>query len=556
MSSAEPGDIQHDGRRLPPWLIGLLVVAALLRLSRLDLVSMTNEMAGDGLVANVLVASPPGPDWPLAGRPGEGVRGSALFIYLISLPNQVIWHPLTGVALVALLNIWAVYLAYRLAGRLFGTRAAWATAMLYACSPWAVVYSRQLWAGSCLAVVSLWLIGLSLAWLSDGGHGRLLRMLILGFVMPQLHYSGLAATGWLVAVLVIGRHRLNWSTTGAGVCFGVATWTPWAVEHQRVAGRWDELLSSMAVLGGKADIGRAVLDGVDFLQSMLHSDRFAYWFAAAPSELPGYFPGWQRGLLSASGVLIILGLTAAAAQACSGSGDAAERRVPRLLWLWVALPLLGGLLYQPAVRPDHLLIALPVLLILLGAGVGRMLDTRFRIGRVLLRGAIATIVVSHLLFLASWYRFLDDDRASPQGHYGLSFRQRRDVTPWILSDCQGKSVELAGPFRGGYPAYEFIYYYERSQGRQDRAPTEQGLRYWIDEEPRDERLDEMVHWRAKERVINKTLPNPNPKATSRWRIQDSHRVGVTSVYRIRLLPRSPFNSTSASGKTIPVTEGP
>ena len=186
-----------DGRRLPWGLIAILVLAAVLRLSRLELVPMTNEMAGSGLTANMVVASSPGTGWPLAGALTEGVRGSSLFIYLVSLPNQLIWHPLTGVVLVALLNVWAVFLAYRLADRLFGHRAALAAGLLLACSPWAVVYSRQLWAGSCLAVVSLWLIGMSLTWLSEGGSGRLVRMLVLGFLIPQLHYSGLAATAWL-----------------------------------------------------------------------------------------------------------------------------------------------------------------------------------------------------------------------------------------------------------------------------------------------------------------------------------------------------------------------
>ena len=96
-----------------------------------------------------------------------------MFIYLVSLPNQLFWHPLTGVVLVGMLNVWAVYLAYGLAGRLFGNRAAVATGLLMACSPWTVVYSRQLWSGSCLAIFSLWLIGMSLTWLSRGGSGRL-----------------------------------------------------------------------------------------------------------------------------------------------------------------------------------------------------------------------------------------------------------------------------------------------------------------------------------------------------------------------------------------------
>ena len=45
---------------------------------------------------------------------------------------------------------------------------------------------------------------------------------------------------------------------------------------------------------------------------------------------------------------------------------------------------------------------------------------------------VATIAASHVLFLSSWNNFLDDGLANPQGQYGLTYRQRRDVARWVL----------------------------------------------------------------------------------------------------------------------------
>ncbi|MFP6769166.1 MAG: hypothetical protein VB859_13420 [Planctomycetaceae bacterium] len=520
-----------DGRRLPWGLIAILVLAAVLRLSRLELVPMTNEMAGSGLTANVVVASSPSTGWPLAGALAEGVRGSSLFIYLVSLPNQLIWHPLTGVVLVALLNVWAVFLAYRLADRLFGHRAALAAGLLLACSPWAVVYSRQLWAGSCLAVVSLWLVGMSLTWLSKGGSGRLVRMLILGFLIPQLHYSGLAATAWLAVVIWIGRRRVSWSPTIAGVSFGLSTWTPWVAFHH--IGGWTELRNSLSILDGKPNLARAIIDEINYLQSMLHSGSFDYWFAVSPADLPEFFPGWQRAVLAGCGLLMVVAVAAEAGRALTRTGDSSGQPGTGLLWLWVVLPLLGGLVYRPDVRPEHLLIVLPVLLVLAAAAAGRCLDGHRRTPRVLACGVLGTLAVSHVLFLVSWNSYLDDDLADPQGQYGLTFRQRRDVARWVLSDCDGQSVELAGPFRGGHPAYEYVYYYERSRSGRDRSAPEEKLKYWIDEDSDGGQPGTVVYRSLKQRQIGATL-NRYQSTSSRWKIEKSHQLGATRIYRIRL----------------------
>ena len=524
-------DSAETRRRIPWGLLTILLLAAALRLSRLELVPMTNEMAGAGLTANILVASSPGTGWPLAGSLTEGVRGSSLFIYLVSLPNQLFWHPLTGVVLVALLNVWAVYLAYRLADQLFGHRAALTAGLLLACSPWAVVYSRQLWSGSCLAVISLWLVGLALKWLSDGGNGRLVRMLFLGFLIPQLHYSGLTATAWLAIVIWVGRRRVAWSPLIAGVSFGLSTWTPWVAFHH--IGGWTEFWNSLSILGGKDHLGRAVLDEINYLQSMLHSGGFNYWHAVTPENVPEYFPGWQRVIMTGCALLMVIAVAGEAGRALTRSGKSPARPEIRLLWLWVVLPLLGGLVYQPDVRPGHLLIALPVLLVLAAAAAGRCLDAPRRSFRVLACGTLGTIAISHILFLVSWNSYLDDDLANPHGQYGLTFRQRRDVARWILSDCEGQSVELAGPFRGGHPAYEYVYYYERSRRGRDRSAPEQDLKYWIDEEADGEQTGTLVHRSLKQREIGATL-NRYQSTSSRWTIEKSHQLGATRIYRIRL----------------------
>ncbi len=543
------GSVEPRGLRVRWALLVVLLLAAVLRLSWLDQVPLTNQMAANGLTANVLVAAAPETGWPLAGTLSEGIRGSSLFVYLIWLPNQIVWHPLTGVLLVAVLNIIAVGLVYHVAGTWYGRSAALSAGLLYACSPWAIIFSRQLWSGCCLAVFSLWLIAVSLTWLERGGAGRLVLMLVLGLLIPQVHFGGLAATAWLLMVLIVGRERLRASSLTAGLCFGLAAWTPWVAFHHM--GGWDEFTSSLSVLSGKAPFGTAIVEGIDLVQAMLHSGRFDYWFSATPADLPDYFPAWQRGLMFVTAVLMVLGLAAAVARAFSGSPDETRHRVSKLLLLWLVLPLLGGLIYRPAFRPEQLVVFLPVALVIIGGEVGHWLDRLSRQPGWALRAGLSIVVFSHILVVGSWNSFLEDDQARSTGEYGLSYRQRRDVARWILGDCDGQSVELAGPFRGGFPAYEYIYYFERSRRGFDRMAPNPNLKYWVDEIPEDERLSVAARNSVKEREIGATL-NRFQTTSSRWRIEKTHTLGPSRIYRIRKLENTPLKTASTPDPDRPL----
>jgi hypothetical protein len=102
---------------------------------------------------------------------------------------------------------------------------------------------------------------------------------------------------------------------------------------------------------------------------------------------------------------------------------------------------------------------------------------------------------------------------------------------------------LAGPIQGGHPAYEYVYYYERSRKGQDRTEPQQDLKYWIDEESDAGKLGTVVHRSLKQRQINAIL-NRYQSRSPRWKIEKSHKLGATRIYRIRL-PASGIFKTDA-----------
>lgn len=525
------GEVSCSRRRI---LIGaMFVVIAALRFYNMELISTTNDEGAHGRLA-MFVALFDVEQWPLAGLPSVGIRNSALFIYLIAVAEFVYWHPLSGAYLVVALNVWAVYLAYRLATERFGTAAGVVVLVLYGFSPWAVLYARNMWPPSCLAVVCLWFISMCLRWLDQGGRGRLFGMVVLAFIIPQVHFSGVCAPLWLLAVLFAGRKQLGWLPLLGGIAVGLATWTPWIIFQQVT--EWIDLRSVGAVAKGKDPFSHTLFNIGNYLQHLLHSGGFEFWFGRSPADLPEYFPVWARGLAVCVGVVLVLALLASI-------GFALRRDTSRdlkLLLLWMVVPILGLSAIRPIVQPHYVLVAYPVPFLLIGAWAGHFLKTRGRSISVL-TGLLATVIcVSHITMLAGWYRYVDDDRTDGAGHYELSYRQRREAVMSVLEDSTGKWVQLAGPYSGYFPAYDAIYDYEQVAGGFGELPDDPLQRYWLELDPVSETemspTDQASDKRAEKVAFINHIMSEYGRTPPGWEIEKDWRVGFTHIYRIRLDP--------------------
>ena len=88
-----------------------------------------------------------------------GLPNSPLTIYIYALPLFMWKSPLAPMLFGAALNTAAVALAYWLVRRYWGPRAALLAALLYAAAPWAVLYSRKIWASNLLPLFMVGTMG-------------------------------------------------------------------------------------------------------------------------------------------------------------------------------------------------------------------------------------------------------------------------------------------------------------------------------------------------------------------------------------------------------------
>ena len=166
--------------------------------------------------------------------------------------------------------------------------------------------------------------------------------------------------------------------------------------------------------------------------------------------------------------------------------------------------------------PHYVLVAFPVPFLLIGALLGRWTRDGRIWKRALLALGLMLITGSHLLFLGSWFGYVRDGGPRGDGHYELSYRQRRLAVESILRDSPDRLVGLAGPFAqkegelGQCPAYLLAYHHELGRLGRQKLPQDELCRYWIDEGP-DESLD---------------LP-------AGWIVEKYWRVGPSRIFRLR-----------------------
>src|SRR5258708_31321204 len=154
--------------RLAEWiaLAAILILAAILRLGAPGVVEFKTDEANLSERALDLVR---GRDVPLLGIDSSvGVPNSPVSIYILTIPFAISSNPLVVTQFIGLLNVIAVGLLCAIARRYYGPLAAIVAGLLFAISPWAVIYSRKIWAQDMLPVFILLTLGPGLLGFVEG----------------------------------------------------------------------------------------------------------------------------------------------------------------------------------------------------------------------------------------------------------------------------------------------------------------------------------------------------------------------------------------------------
>lgn len=423
------------------WLMLILLAAAVARLGwpgltefkadEARLLALSLEMAnGGGLALRGISSSVGFPNFPMS-------------VWLYAIPSLLTSHPYAATLFTGLLSTLAVLGCYWLVQQYWGTRAGLLVALLLALNPWAILYSRKIWAQNLLPLFVVgWAISGVLAFVEGRRRWLWLHLLLLA-VAVEIHLAAVALVLPTAVYLIYFRRRIHWQDVVVGGALGVLTAVPFLVYL------W--LSGGLGVGSGGTSGGTS--SGEEGLLALRY-----VWLLATGREIyslagPEAFMTFVRKIPDVGSIhllwtiFLLLGLVALVKPIREREATP-RREVSLMLLLWLLLPPLFFLFWRRSPLFTHYFISqLPVLAMTMGIGVGWLLKKSW-VQAGTKTAVIAAVVVTSLVQLYVWLTllFFVGSNATPGG-FGVPLARQLaavDATKAILAQRGASEVLVAG----------------------------------------------------------------------------------------------------------------
>lgn len=348
----------HVSRAL---LIVAVLIAAVTRLGWLRLIEFQNDESWALSIASSIAR---GEAFPLVGIGSSlDVPNAPFFVYLMALPEIFTRDPSVATGLIGLLGTTAVAATYGFARCLFDRPTAVSAALLYAVSPWGIVFSRKVWGQDALPLfvtLGFWaLFGSVLSgrrsWIAPG--------VVLLTLASQLH-----PTAFFLAVpallLIGGCIGLDWPEAWPTLRWlGIGLLAAGAIEMPFVVWQAQHGWPLVHAVGHLArDPGRVDLSALRWAGSAIAGSGYPALAQVGNLWKPAGFV--EVGLLL--GGLALL-LTRAVR-----SGAVARRLSALALLVWIAAPVLAQIHHSVPIYPHYFIVLYPACYVVMGAAVAAL----------------------------------------------------------------------------------------------------------------------------------------------------------------------------------------
>ncbi|MBC7871296.1 MAG: glycosyltransferase family 39 protein, partial [Chitinophagaceae bacterium] len=411
--------------------MAIVLLAATLRLGSPGMVEFKRDEANLSQLALDLAK---GRSFPLLGIGSSvGVPNAPFNVYILALPYLVNSSPLTATQFIALLNVIAVVLVYWLARRYCGPIAAITASLIYTASPWAVIFSRKIWAQDMLPLFFLLTLGAGLLGFIERrrlGQAAFFPLLV---ITGQIHYGAFVVLPAALWLLWQGyRRRTLTRALGIGFCAAIILVIPYALgvaQASRSAGGLQTLLSSspQTEIASKLQFTDEALRGAALMiaGTEIHSLAGAEVFQDYLAVVPDVYPLFQ--LLTVAVILSAVWLMVRLFRE-----NDKRTSIDVLLLLWLIFPIVVFSFNWTPFYIHYLIPMLPAAYLVIGFAVQdawKRLAANRTIQRIALgTGALGltSILVFQIVLWLSLLKFLDT-HATPGGfgtplHYLMAVR--------------------------------------------------------------------------------------------------------------------------------------
>ncbi len=226
-------------------LAAIVAVGAYLRLSHLDLLEFQGDEAFAAQLALDFVKHG---KLPLTGLMSSvGVTNPPLFSYLLIPMFAISENPVVVSCCIALLGLAAVVMTWHIGRKYYGPVAGLVAAAFFAVSPWAVIYSRKIWAQDFVpvfATATMWAVHA----VAFGKRSKaIFWCVLLPLCVVQIHFSGIALVAAVLAILAWLRPKMDWRFAVAGLVAAIVTMIPYFKFQQ--AHDWADIKQAMRTVG-------------------------------------------------------------------------------------------------------------------------------------------------------------------------------------------------------------------------------------------------------------------------------------------------------------------
>ncbi|MGA2220654.1 MAG: hypothetical protein ABSH21_02565 [Verrucomicrobiia bacterium] len=445
------------------WILLALIVTAgaWLRFSHLDLLEFKGDEA---FAANRALEFVRGGKLPTSGLMSSvGVTNPPLFIWLLIPMFFVTSNVAVVCCMIAGLGLAAVVATWWIGRKYYGPLTGLVAAALFATSPWAVIYSRKIWAQDFVpvfATATMWAVH---ALVLGKKPKAVFWVLCLPLCVIQIHYSGFALTAAAVAILLLLRPKIDWRLAIAGVAAAVMLALPYVIEQQktgwagwkrmseeRSSRQWEQLPPGMTInpqsgypfprrpteawQHALAIMNAGEIEDVFGLSTSEKFDPNRIWVGKGAGQnryfessltMSDWLPATQRLAFLAALVwfCVVVAKSLRAVLRREVTADEESKRA-WILALWFVVPLGVYLVAGLWTYLSYYVILYPVHFLIFGALGQRALPAKIVIA------GVAIFVVGNVIFMLDANRYLNR-YGGAQGTYGSGLGFKREAAEFV-----------------------------------------------------------------------------------------------------------------------------
>ncbi len=376
-------------------------------------------------------------------------------VWIYSIPLFVWPHPYAATIFTGLLNTLAVGACYWFVRRYWGITAALAATLMLAISPWAIIFSRKIWAQNLLPLFVMgWAIGAALALVEKRPKFIWLHLICLALAV-QIHLAAIALLPITIILLFVFWRQVSWKAVLVGMLLAALTVLPFLIYISRT-------IQQTGIPPGlpSGSESALTLDSVIFttmlsLGTIIHSlagpEVFNVYLAQLPPMTWVYLV-W--GVLILSGVVWIVYHNIMAR-------ERQETQAGLIVLLWLVIPPLFFLWHSTGVFLHYFIATLPAQYIIAGVAFSRIpysilrqynFDTRraIRNTRIISWSVLVATAVFQLIAIVTLLNFINTNDTPTAMGTPLAFKLAAvDEAKRLLAETDAQEILAVGP--GEFP---------------------------------------------------------------------------------------------------------